>query len=41
MAAMHIGGSVTMNDVRIPLPGMSGVSTITFDLDGQVHLRPA
>jgi hypothetical protein len=41
MSAMHIGGSVTMTDVRIPLPGMSGVSTITFDLDGRVHLRPA
>jgi len=41
MAALQIGGTVTMNDVRIPLPGMSGVSSITFDLDGRVHLRPA
>lgn len=38
---LHISGSITMDDVDIPLPGMSGASSITFTLDGKVRLRPS
>ena len=34
-----LGGSVTMNDISIPIPGLSGISSITFSLDGTVGLR--
>ena len=36
-----LGGSVTMNDISIPIPGLSGISSITFSLDGTVSLRSA
>lgn len=39
MQTLHIGGTITMDDVEIPLPGMGGVSSITFVLDGKVKLR--
>jgi hypothetical protein len=41
MDELHISGSITMDDVEIPLPGMSGASSITFTLDGKVRLRPS
>ena len=41
MAALTIGGSVTLEDVSIPLPGLSGTSSVTFALDGRVRLTPA
>ncbi len=34
-----LGGTVTMNDISIPIPGLSGISSITFKLDGTVGLR--
>jgi hypothetical protein len=34
-----LGGTVTMNDISIPIPGLSGISSITFSLDGTVGLR--
>jgi len=34
-----LGGTVTMNDISIPVPGLSGISSITFSLDGTVGLR--
>jgi len=36
---LHISGSITMDDVELPLPGMSGLNSITFTLDGKVRLR--
>ena len=33
--------SITMDDIELPLPGMSGLSSITFTLDGKVRLRPS
>ena len=37
--ALHLGGTVTMEDIEIPIPGLSGVSSITFTLEGRVGLR--
>ena len=34
-----LGGKVTMNDISIPVPGLSGISSITFSLNGAVGLR--
>jgi hypothetical protein len=34
-----LGGTVTMNDISIPLPGLGGISSVTFSLDGTVGLR--
>ncbi len=34
-----LGGTVTMNDISIPIPGLSGISSVTFSLDGTVGLR--
>lgn len=39
MKTLHIGGTITMDDIEIPLPGMSGVNSITFVLDGKAKLR--
>ncbi|MFM7210946.1 MAG: hypothetical protein ACKOYQ_02920 [Actinomycetota bacterium] len=36
-----LGGSVTMNDISIPIPGLSGITSVTFSLDGTVGLRSA
>lgn len=36
-----LGGTVTMNDISIPVPGLSGISSITFSLQGTVDLRTA
>jgi len=36
---LMLGGTVTMNDISIPIPGLSGISSITFSLDGTVGLR--
>jgi hypothetical protein len=36
---LMLGGTVTMNDISIPIPGLSGISSITFSLDGTVSLR--
>jgi hypothetical protein len=41
MDELHIGGSITMDDIELPLPGMSGLSSITFTLDGKVRLMPS
>ena len=38
-STLLLGGSVTMNDISIPIPGLSGISSITFSLDGSVGLR--
>lgn len=35
---LKLGGTVTMEDIEIPIPGLSGISTITFTLDGLVGL---
>ena len=35
-----LGGSVTMNDISIPIPGLSGISSITFSLDGSTTWNP-
>ncbi|MFY9330108.1 MAG: hypothetical protein WAO41_00325 [Candidatus Nanopelagicales bacterium] len=35
---LQVGGTVTMNDVEIPIPGLSGISSITFDLNGILNL---
>jgi hypothetical protein len=34
-----LGGTVTMNDISIPIPGLSGISSVTFALEGKVSLR--
>ena len=34
-----LGGTVTMDDVKIPVPGLSGITSITFSIDGTVGLR--
>ena len=39
MDELHIGGTITMDDIEIPLPGMSGLNSITFTLDGKVRLH--
>lgn len=36
-----LGGTVTMEDISIPIPGLSGIETITFTIKGTVGLRPA
>lgn len=41
MRELHLGGSVSLNDVSIPLPGLTGTSSVTFVLDGRVRLTPA
>jgi len=33
-----VGGTVTMNDIEIPIPGLSGISSVTFDLTGLLDL---
>ena len=38
-STLLLGGSVTMNDISIPIPGLSGISSITFSLAGSVGLR--
>ena len=35
---LKLGGTVTMEDIEIPIPGLSGISTVTFTLDGLVGL---
>lgn len=35
---LHLGGTVTMEDIEIPIPGLSGISSVTFTLDGLVGL---
>jgi hypothetical protein len=37
---LKLGGTVTMEDIEIPIPGLSGISTLTFSLDGLVGLTP-
>lgn len=36
-----IGGTVTMEDISIPVPGLSGITSVTFSIDGTVNLRSA
>ena len=36
--ALRVGGTVTMNDIEIPIPGLSGISSVTFDLTGLLDL---
>lgn len=38
---VKLGGTVTMEGIEIPIPGLSGISSITFDLDGLVGLIKA
>lgn len=38
---LDIGGTVTMDDLEIPIPGLREVNSITFSLEGTVTLRPA
>jgi hypothetical protein len=38
-STLLLGGSVTMNDISIPIPGLSGISSVTFNLAGSVGLR--
>ena len=38
-STLLLGGSVTMNDISIPIPGLSGISSVTFSLAGSVGLR--
>lgn len=33
-----LGGTVTMEDVSIPIPGLGGITSVTFDIDGTVTL---
>ena len=35
---LKLGGTVTMEDIEIPIPGLSGISSVTFTLDGLVGL---
>lgn len=34
-----LGGTVTMDDISIPVPGLSGITSVTFTIDGTVGLR--
>lgn len=36
-----LGGTVTMNDISIPIPGLSGITSVTFSLAGTVGLAQA
>lgn len=36
-----LGGTVTIEDVSIPIPGLSGINSVTFDISGTVVLLPA
>lgn len=36
-----LGGTVTMDDIAIPVPGLSGITSISFTIDGTVTLIPA
>lgn len=36
-----LGGTVTMEDISIPIPGLSGIESVTFTIGGTVGLRPA
>jgi len=36
-----LGGNVTMEDISIPIPGLSGIDSVTFTISGTVGLRPA
>lgn len=38
---LKLGGTITMEDIEIPIPGLSGISSITFTLDGLVGLAKA
>ncbi len=38
---LQLGGTVTMDDIEIPIPGLSGINSITFTIDGNVKLTPA
>lgn len=38
-STLLLGGSVTMNDISIPIPGLSGITSVTFSLAGSVGLR--
>lgn len=35
---LSVGGTITMNDIAIPIPGLTGISSITFDLSGLLNL---
>lgn len=39
--ALLLGGTVTMDDIEIPIPGLSGINSVTFTIAGNVSLRPA
>ena len=34
-----LGGTVTMEDISIPVPGLSGITSVTFTINGTVGLR--
>lgn len=36
-----LGGTVTMNDVKIPIPGLGGITSVTFSIEGTVGLQSA
>ena len=35
---LSLGGTITMEDIEIPIPGLSGISSVTFSLEGLVDL---
>ena len=38
---VEVRGTVTMEDISIPVPGLSGITSVTFSIDGTVDLRSA
>lgn len=40
-AQLLLGGTVTMNDISIPIPGLGGINSVTFTIDGTVDLTRA
>lgn len=35
-----LGGTVTMDDISIPIPGLSGIDSVTFHITGTVGMTP-
>ena len=40
-AQLLLGGTVTMNDISIPIPGLGGITSVTFTIGGTVDLTRA